>query len=148
MESVYPKVMHYGKLTIFTAMEKSAEYWIEQLHLEPHPEGGYFRENYRSPGVIPADGLPNYFGSRSFSTAIYFLLKGSDFSAFHKIKSDEIWHYYAGCSLNLHVLLPEGTLITKTLGVDLEKGENLQIVIPANHWFAAQPAEEESYALA
>ncbi len=129
-------------------MSHTADYWIEQLHLEPHPEGGYFRESYRSPGVIPASGLPNYFGSRNFSTAIYFLLKGNEFSALHKLKSDEVWHFYDGCSLKIHVLLPEGTLITKMLGSDFEKGENLQLVIPANHWFAAQPLDENNFTLA
>ncbi|MDZ4845521.1 MAG: cupin domain-containing protein [Chitinophagales bacterium] len=129
-------------------MSHTADYWIEQLHLEPHPEGGYFRESYRSPNVIPASGLPNYFGSRNFSTAIYFLLKGNEFSALHKLKSDEVWHFYDGCSLKIHVLLPEGTLITKMLGSDFEKGENLQLVIPANHWFAAQPLDENNFTLA
>ena len=129
-------------------MTRTADYWIERLHLEPHPEGGYFRESYRSAGVIPASGLPNYFGSRNFSTAIYFLLKGAEFSAFHKLKSDEIWHYYDGCALNLHVILPEGTLITKVLGADFEKGEQLQQVIPANHWFAAQSVDAGSFTLA
>lgn len=129
-------------------MSHTADYWIKQLHLEPHPEGGYFRESYRSAGVIPASGLPNYFGSRNFSTAIYFLLKGNEFSALHKLKSDEVWHFYDGCSLRLHVLLPEGTLITKVLGKDFENGEQLQLVVPANHWFAAQPIDENSFTLA
>lgn len=129
-------------------MAHPADYWIEQLHLEPHPEGGYFRENYRSQGIIPASGLNNYFGSRSFSTAIYYLLKGGDFSSFHKVKSDEIWHFYAGASLNLHVILPEGTLIKKVLGTDFDNGEHLQIVIPGNHWFAAECTDAAGYTLA
>lgn len=129
-------------------MSRTADYWIDKLHLEPHPEGGFFRESYRSAGVIPASALPNYFGSRNFSTAIYFLLKGNQFSAFHKLKSDEVWHFYDGCSLNIHVILPEGTLITKTLGADFDNGESLQQVIPANHWFAAKPADANGFTLA
>jgi hypothetical protein len=69
---------------------KTAAYWIEKLELEKHPEGGYFREIYLSDDVVPQTGLPaNFRGERSFSTSIYYLLQGSDFSAFHRIKSDE-----------------------------------------------------------
>ncbi len=126
----------------------SADFWINQLHLLPHPEGGYYRESYRSQGIIPASGLPTYFGSRNFATSIFYLLRGNEFSAFHKLKSDEVWHFYEGCSLNIHVILPEGTLVTKILGNNAEAGEDLQQVIPANHWFAAEPSDSKSYSLA
>ncbi|HXH19353.1 MAG TPA: cupin domain-containing protein [Chitinophagales bacterium] len=126
----------------------SAKYWIEHLHLEPHPEGGYFRESYRSQGIIPASGLPTYIGSRNYATCIYYLLPGNEFSAFHRLKSDEVWHFYDGCSLNLHIVLPEGTLITKVLGKIFETGESLQHVVPAYHWFAAKPTDSDSYSLA
>ncbi len=129
-------------------MKRTADHWIKELSLQSHPEGGYFRESYRSAGSIPASGLKAYFGSRNFSTSIYFLLKGRDFSAFHKLKSDEVWHFYDGCALNIHVILPEGTLITKVLGDDYKRGENLQQVIPANHWFAALPIDAGSFCLA
>ncbi len=125
----------------------TSDYWLQHLQLQPHPEGGYFRETYRSQGVIPAWDLKNYFGSRPFGTAIYFLLKENDFSAFHKLKSDEVWHFYAGCSLNLFIL-SENEVFTKTLGIHADKGESLQQVVPANHWFAAQPVDSGSYTLA
>ena len=73
---------------------KDASYWIEKLRLEPHPEGGFFRQTYRSDIQIAAEALPARFsGERTASTAIYFLLGGDDFSAFHRLRSDEIWHF-------------------------------------------------------
>ena len=73
-----------------------AEFYIKYLGLTPHPEGGYYKETYRSEGIIPATALNNFSGERTYSTAIYYLLEQGDFSSFHRIKSDECWHYYAG----------------------------------------------------
>jgi len=70
---------------------------IKQLDLKPHPEGGFFKETYRSSGSIKADSLDaSYNGERNYSTCIYFLLTSDNFSAFHRIKQDEIWHFYDG----------------------------------------------------
>ena len=70
---------------------------IKELDLKPHPEGGYFKETYRSEGKINEDSLySNYNGKRNYATCIYFLLTSDTFSAFHKIKQDEIWHFYEG----------------------------------------------------
>src|SRR5262249_48643619 len=81
-----------------------AQDWIEALQLQPHPEGGFFRETYRSPETIAREHLPPRFsGDRSFATAIYFLLRGTDFSALHTIKQDEVWHFYEGGSLTVYV---------------------------------------------
>ncbi len=89
----------------------NARYWIEKLQLEPHPEGGYFRQTYRSEVVIAREALPAGFsGARAVSTAIYFLLEGKNFSAFHRLRSDEVWHFYAGEPLVVHVIEPEGKL--------------------------------------
>jgi len=126
----------------------SANYWIEKLNLQPHPEGGHYRECYRSSGIIEATGLRNYFGNRNFSTSIYYLLKGDEFSAFHRLKSDEVWHFYDGCSLNLYIIQQDGTVLTKRLGKNVEDSESLQQVVPANHWFAATPADQSSFSLA
>jgi predicted cupin superfamily sugar epimerase len=126
----------------------AAETWIKRLNLRPHPEGGFFRETYRAAESVAADQLPPRFGgARSFSTAIYFLLGAGHFSAFHRIKADEIWHFYAGGPLDLYVIQPDGQLITQRLGLNVEHGELPQRVIPANHWFAARPAPASPYTL-
>jgi len=126
----------------------NSHYWIKNLGLQPHPEGGYFKEVFRSDEQIPQSSLPSrYHGSRAYTTSIYFLLSGNDFSAFHRITSDEIWHLYAGCSLTLYQIMPDGELIIQKLGTNLEKGERPQIIIPRNSWFAAKPDFEDSFTL-
>ena len=125
-----------------------AQYWIEQYQLQPHPEGGWFVETYRSAERIPASALPDRFvGTRVFGTAIYFLLEGHHFSALHRIQSDEIWHFYAGNPLNIIVLDETGTLQTIRLGPNAAAGEVFQAVVPAGRWFGAKPAMSEGYAL-
>lgn len=87
------------------------------------------------------DALPERFGgNRSFSTAIYFLLEQGNFSAFHKIKSDECWHFYAGQTLEVYVIHHNGQLETIRLGSDIANGETFQYVVPAGCWFASRPA--------
>lgn len=105
---------------------------IEHLKLERHPEGGYYRETYRSETIIEPAALPSGFtGERNLCTSIYFLLPSGERSLFHRIKSDELWHYHAGSSLTIYVLL-NGSLRTHKLGPDLLAGESFQAVIPAN----------------
>ena len=117
----------------------SASYWVEQLALTRHPEGGWFRESYRSAELIPCSALPERFDEeRSFSTAIYFLLEGGEISALHRLKSDEIWHFYEGASLVVQIIEPEGNHYTLQLGRDLDRGEQLQAVVPAGCWFGAE----------
>jgi predicted cupin superfamily sugar epimerase len=124
-----------------------AAYWVRTLQLAPHPEGGYFREVYRSEGSIPASALPARFsGDRKYCTSIFYLLEAGDFSAFHRICSDEIWHFYAGGPLELHVLSPKGHSEI-VLGRDPSVGHHLQYVVPAQAWFAARPARGTPYAL-
>lgn len=126
---------------------KSADYWVEHLQLAPHPEGGFYKETYRATEMIATCGLPDRFeGVRSFSTAIYFLLRSQDRSVFHRIKSDELWHFYSGTSLQLHVL-QNGKLQIYKLGPDPTKGESLQLAIPANCWFGAHVEQPDSYTL-
>jgi len=129
-------------------MSNTANYWIEKLELTKHPEGGFFREIYRSTEIINKKGLPLRYNSfRSFSTSIYFLLKGSEFSAFHRLKSDEIWHFYDGCPLLIYILTPDGKMATVKLGQNLEKGERFQFAIPKGAWFAAKPEEKNLFSL-
>jgi predicted cupin superfamily sugar epimerase len=127
--------------------ERSAAYWIENLQLLPHPEGGYYREVYRASDVIPHDALPARFsGARSLATSIYYLLERGDFSAFHRIHSDETWHLYAGSGLEV-VMLEQGTQRSITLGPNVSQGEHLQFTVPAGVWFASRLTPTSSYAL-
>jgi len=114
---------------------------IEKYRLLPHPEGGWYKETYRSEEKIPAEALPKQFGgSRSFATAIYFLMEAQNFSAFHRIKSDECWHFYAGGTLEIYIIDQLGNLSIVLLGNEMAKGERFQFVVPANCWFASKPA--------
>ena len=133
--------------------DKDAAYWVKALDLGAHPEGGWFRETYRSVDRVAA-GEAAWSGSgsgsggeRAASTAIYYLLEGAQFSAFHRIRSDEAWHFYAGSSLILHELHESGTLVETRLGGDPEFGESFQAVVPAGRWFAATVANPRGFAL-
>lgn len=119
---------------------------IDRFNLLPHPEGGFYKETYRAAEKASKEGLPSRFrGDRSFSTAIYFLIPSNNFSAFHKIESDELWHFYAGGSLLVHVIHPNGLYELMQLGNDIEAGESFQAVVPAGAWFASEPAEGVEY---
>ena len=129
-------------------MDKNAQYWIDRLSLSPHPEGGYFRVTYQSSLTIVQDALPSVFhGNRSASTAIYFLLAEKDFSAFHRIASDELWHFYAGSALIVYVIDPEGNYSELHLGDGFEAGEVFQAVVKAGCWFASRLKNPAGFAL-
>ncbi|GAB2906887.1 cupin domain-containing protein [Paralcaligenes sp. KSB-10] len=118
---------------------------IERFQLQPHPEGGYYRETYRGGQSVrrSADGA-----QRSASTAIYYLLDQGAYSAWHRIASDEIWHFYAGGPLDVHVLDGKGELATYRLGNAQERADAVfQAVVPAGCWFGAELAEPQGYAL-
>ncbi|HVH43806.1 MAG TPA: cupin domain-containing protein [Labilithrix sp.] len=116
-----------------TALHPEAQRLVELLGLEPHPEGGFFREMWRSPLVLGS--LP-HGAPRAASTAIYFLLPAGAFSALHRVASDEVWHHYDGDPVELHVL--EGRVHqTFILGRDLARGQRPQHVVPAGAWQAA-----------
>ncbi|MCS7012755.1 MAG: cupin domain-containing protein [Chloroherpetonaceae bacterium] len=125
-----------------------AQYLIAALGLQAHPEGGFFREVYRSQEMIAHTALPARFsGERCFGTSIYFLLRSDDFSAFHRIQSDEIWHFYDGSPLALYMLHQDGTLQTVVLGRAIEDGQVFQATVPAQCWFAAKVTQPDSFAL-
>jgi predicted cupin superfamily sugar epimerase len=129
--------------------EKSAAYYIEKLQLNAHVEGGAFKETYRSALKIAHKYLPPDFkGKRNVSTAIYFLLKEGQFSAMHKIASDELWHFYAGSPLYIYELNAAGELITHILGNDLEAGQSFQVLIPAGSWFGSRCQTPGAFSLA
>jgi len=123
---------------------KTASYYIKKLKLEAHPEGGYFKELFRDLVTYPPHR--NFAEERNYSTAIYYLLEQRDKSAFHRIKSDEIWHHYDGGCINIHYF-ENHQLITKKLGKNIEENEQPQIVVPKNTWFAAEPAADCEFAL-
>lgn len=127
----------------------NAEKWIKKLNLKPHPEGGYFREVYRSDDIISSEYLDNrYNGERNTATSILYLLKGDEFSTFHRLKSDETWHFNYGSTLEIHIISPEGKYSTVKLGLNIFEGEVIQYTIPAGSWFAAQPVNYISFTLA
>ena len=107
----------------------SADQVIDALGLIPHPEGGFFRETFRAQASVAA---PFAAVSRAASTAIYFLLRSGDFSAFHSVRSDEVWHHYLGATLELHTIDSKGGCERVELGPNLLNGEVPQWVVPAN----------------
>ena len=127
---------------------KNTDYYIKSLGLKPHPEGGYYKETYRSLEQISEDSLPKrYKKARSLYTSIYFLLKGKEVSHFHRLKSDELWHFYDGSSLTIHILDLDGNYFKKQLGNNIEKGESFQVLIKAGQWFGATVDAIEAYTL-
>lgn len=121
---------------------------IQKLELKEHPEGGYFKEVYRSSGTINKDSLEDSFSSkRNYATSIYFLLTSDTFSAFHRIKQDEIWHFYKGSPIKLHMISEQGSYSNITIGNDLNANQMLQFVVPAKYWFAAEVIDSETYSL-
>jgi len=126
-----------------------AEELIHFFNLQPHQEGGWYRKTYKASEKIKKDALPERFsGDRFFSTAIYYLLEKGNFSAFHKIKSDECWHFYDGDPLEIFMLEPGGKLKKVLLGKSFEAGQVFQFVVPAGCWFASCPAAGSEYCFA
>ena len=117
----------------------TAQDYVQQLRLTPHPEGGYYRQVYVSGLELPAYALPGRGGPRAASTAIYFLLAAGQISRLHRIASDEVWHFYAGDALTIYVLHPNGQAEMLTLGPDVGAGQAFQQVVPAGCWFGAEP---------
>ena len=116
---------------------------INKLKLERHIEGGYFKRVYESKHKMPtAVGDED---ERHVATAIYFLLEGNDFSAFHRLKSDEIWAYNYGSPLTVYIIDPNGKLNEMILGDP--KNPIYQITVSANQWFAAEVNDKSSFTL-
>lgn len=121
---------------------------ISTLGLQPHPEGGFYKETYRSKESIPAHGLTETYGApRSFSTCIYFLLTSEAFSAFHRVKQDEAWHFYLGSPLKIHAIDPNGRYSETIIGNRFEKGEVPQHMVTGGDWFGAEVFEDGGFSL-
>ena len=121
---------------------------IEKLQLKPHPEGGFYREMYRSPFQV---GVPDNEGKtegRDLVTLIYFMLIQNTYSKFHRIRFDEIWIHQGGGSFKIHTLQPDGKHEVHLLGANLHAGEQLQVLIPGNTIFGAELANQCEYGLA
>ncbi len=127
-------------------MNEKAKYYIQKLQLKKHPEGGYYREIYRAAEMFYIDSVPKTL-ERNAATSIYFLLEGKQVSKFHKLKSDEQWHFYDGSAVKIYVIDSYGKLNEYLLGADLVKGESFQIVIKKNNLFAAEVINKRGYAL-
>jgi hypothetical protein len=127
---------------------KTAQHWIDRLNLQPHPEGGWYRQTYRAALTLPQSALPGHGGDRAASTAIYFLLAGGQSSALHRLHSDEVWHFYAGSSLIVHVIAADGDYQQLLLGSDTEAGEQFQFVVPAGCWFGSSLRDTSATAYA
>lgn len=122
----------------------NAKTYVNELNMLPHPEGGYYKENFRSESSFQFEGFE---GERSICTSIYFLLEKGQTSALHRIKSDEIWYFHDGQTLEIIELDSIGNERITRLGKDLLNGEVLQHVVPANTWFGARLAPESDFCL-
>ncbi len=123
-------------------MENNAQYWIKKLELVRHIEGGFYKQIYASKKQCQEHG------NRNLATCIFYLLDGNDFSAFHKINGDEIWHFFIGSSLTIYIFNEKDSkLKIVKLGKDLDKGENLQLIINEGNWFAAEVNDKSAFTL-
>jgi predicted cupin superfamily sugar epimerase len=129
-------------------MKPTAQTYIQALKMQAHPEGGFYKETYRSDHLMhvtkTGDGT---VVQRSVSTGIYFLMEQGNFSAFHKISSDEMWHFYAGQALEILELKSWGELLCTRLGPDILRGDVHQYVVQANTWFASRVADGSAFSL-
>jgi predicted cupin superfamily sugar epimerase len=121
----------------------NASEWINYLNLLPHPEGGYYKETYRCNDQLSLHGTND---KRNISTAIFFLLDGKDKSHLHKIKSDELWFFHEGATLEIFFQQGDSFKII-LLGKNPKAGESLQAVIPAGCWFGSRVKEAIGYSL-
>lgn len=128
-------------------MTASAKTYIQTLGLHAHPEGGFFRETYRSEARMTVAAVANGSAQRNVCTGIYFLMEKANFSAFHRILSDEMWHFYAGQALEVLELKTSGELLCTRLGPDILNGEVHQYVVLANTWFASRVAAGGDFSL-
>jgi uncharacterized protein len=124
-----------------------AKYWIDHLELTPHPEGGYFKSTFHSDVTIPEQSGLSHGSNRLLYTSIYFLLGSEDISHFHRLKSDELWYFHAGSPLSVHVIDENGEYREMKLGLNIENGEQPQILVKKNTIFGSSVLEEDTFSL-
>ncbi len=123
---------------------KDANYWIEKLGMIPHPEGGYYYSSYTSEQSMFRHDIAGVSSSeRKLWSSIYLMLTEDDFTAFHRVRSEEVWYYHYGSSVKIYMISPEGELTTAVLGLDIENGEKMQVRVPKSHIMAAERTSEE-----
>lgn len=121
---------------------------IALFGLQPHPEGGYYKETYRAKGTIAKNALPDVFqGDRNYSTAIYYLLPEGTKSQLHRLSSDEVFHFYLGDPLTVVEITPAGKIKKTILGQDVKAGQSLQYIVRAGNWFGAYPNQGSRFSL-
>ena len=121
---------------------------IRLFELKPHPEGGFFKETYRSDEKFPAHALPSrYHSDRYLYTAIYYLLTEESFSVMHRIQTDELLHFYLGDPVYILQLHPDGHAETKIMGNNIASGHSPQCLIPRGIWQGARLVEGGRFAL-
>jgi predicted cupin superfamily sugar epimerase len=129
-------------------MELTAEYWIQKLQLTKHIEGGSYYRTYAAQLNICQKELPSTFhGDRPVATAIYFLLEQGQFSAIHRIASDELWHFYYGDPLVIYEIDITGMLTEHLLGNNPEHAESFQCLVKAGSWFGSKVKTGGNYSL-
>ena len=129
-------------------MKPTADYWIQALQLQTHVEGGSYTRTYCADLIVSQNNLPQPFhGPRPVSTAIYFLLQQNQFSALHRIASDELWHFYYGDPLIVYEIDAAGKLTEHLLGNNPMNNESFQCAIKAGNWFGAKLKPGGDYAL-
>lgn len=129
-------------------MKQDAMYYVSKLGLEPHPEGGYYKQTFVSNEQVTDKGLSvTYDGKRKLYTSVYFLLTSTDVSHFHRLKSDELWYYHAGSSLTVHIIHENGTYEEIKLGLNLEQGQVPQTLVSKNSIFGSSVMEEDAFSL-
>ncbi|WNS76539.1 cupin domain-containing protein [Bacillus sp. DTU_2020_1000418_1_SI_GHA_SEK_038] len=125
-----------------------AQYFVSKLGLEPHPEGGYYKRTFESGERTSDQELTvNFEGKRKLYTSIYFLLTSNDLSHLHRLKSDELWYYHAGSPLTIHIIHENGEYEEIKLGLNLDKGEVPQALVPKNAIFGSSVMEEDTFSL-
>lgn len=125
----------------------TADYFIKELNMIAHREGGFYKESFKSEETL-ADRISNdeKKESKKLWSSIYFLLRDGEVSNFHRLKSDEMWYYHSGSPLTIYMITPDGNLITEQLGLNIEKGEKPQVLVPKDYIFGSA-MNNEGYAL-
>jgi uncharacterized protein len=131
-----------------TMQQNKVEYWVSNLGMSRHPEGGYYKETFQSEEQISDHELTvNFEGKRKLYTSIYFLLTSDDVSHFHRLKSDELWYYHGGSSLSIHVIDESGEYKEIKLGMNLAACEVPQVLVKKNSIFGSSVSEKDTFSL-